>query len=82
MNAGSAAPSGSWGNSLPCSVPADYILGRDETPFETELHDIAPHDHNQIRKYLSLSDEGKLMVDIMLNAVHEREHRIEQNSQL
>ena len=31
-------------------VTADFILGQDETPFESELHDIAPHDHNQIRK--------------------------------
>lgn len=62
-------------------VTADYILGQGATPFESELYDIAPHDHNQIRKYLSLSSEGKLMVDIMLNAVHDREHRTEQNSQ-
>lgn len=63
-------------------VTADFILGKDETPFESELHDIAPHDHNQVRKYLSLSAEGKLIVDITLNAVHDRERRIEQNSQL
>ena len=61
-------------------VTTDFILGQDENRFESDVHDIAPHDHNQIRKYLSLSDEGKLMVDIMLNAVHDREHRIEQNS--
>lgn len=62
-------------------VTADYILGQDETAFESEMHDITSYDHSQVQKYLSLSDEGKLMVDIMLDAVHQREHRIEQKSQ-
>ena len=56
-------------------VTVDYILGKDETSFENEIENISSHEHNQIRKYLNLSDEGKLMVDIMLNAVSEREKR-------
>ncbi|MBR3623570.1 MAG: helix-turn-helix transcriptional regulator [Selenomonadaceae bacterium] len=58
-------------------VSADYILGRDETSFENELKAIPSHEHSQIRKYLNLSEEGRLMVDIMLNAVCEREKRID-----
>lgn len=56
-------------------VTIDYLLGKDATPFENELPDIASHDHDQIRKYLNLSEEGKVMVDIMLNAVSERERK-------
>ena len=56
-------------------VTVDYILGKDETSFESEIESISSHEHNQIRKYLNLSAEGKLMVDIMLNAVSEREKR-------
>ena len=52
-------------------VSIDYLLGRDATNFERELTDIAPADHAQIQKYLGLSEEGKLMVNLTLNAVHE-----------
>lgn len=63
-------------------VTADYILGQDGTPVEDELMNITPHEHDQIRKYLGLSDEGKLMVDITLDAVHDREKRLERKSHL
>ena len=56
-------------------VTSDYILGREATAFESLLQDIAPHDHDQIRKYLALSEAGKRTVDIMLDAVHDREKR-------
>ena len=63
-------------------VTTDYLLGRDATPFEHEIVSLSSHDHDQIQKYLGLSDDGKLMVDIMLDAVHEREKKNEQGSQL
>ena len=63
-------------------VTADYILGQEETPLESELAEVTPHEHDQIRKYLGLSSQGKLMVDITLDAVHDREQRIERNSHL
>ena len=49
---------------------------------QDELMDITPHEHDQIRKYLGLSDVGKLMVDITLDAVHDREKRLERKSHL
>ena len=54
-------------------VSADYILGRDGIEPAEENFDINPHDHNQIKKYLVLSDEDKDIVDIMLDALYERE---------
>ena len=61
-------------------VSTDYILGQEGTPLERELAEVTPHEHDQIRKYLGLSSQGKLMVDITLDAVHDREQRIERNS--
>ncbi|MBR1647030.1 MAG: helix-turn-helix transcriptional regulator [Selenomonadaceae bacterium] len=59
-------------------VTADYILGRNET-LDTE--DITnPHDHRQVKKYLSLSNGGKEIVDIMLNAIYEREKKSSKKS--
>ncbi len=63
-------------------VTTDYILGKDVTPFESELVSVAPRDYDQIQKYLGLSAEGKRMVDIMLDAVHERERKDERDSQV
>ena len=54
-------------------VSADYILGNDETLDAQET--VNPHDHNQVKKYLSLSTDGKDIVDIMLDAIYERERR-------
>lgn len=54
-------------------VSADYILGINENP--DEQNSVNPHDHNQFKKYLSLSTDGKDIVDIMLDAIYERERK-------
>lgn len=54
-------------------VTADYILGRDE---KLDAEDVTnPRDHKQVKKYLSLSDGGKEIVDIMLDAIYNREKK-------
>lgn len=55
-------------------VTADYILGRDGIELEDNTQKISPHAHKQVKKYLNLSDEGQDIVDIMLDAIYEREH--------
>lgn len=55
-------------------VTSDYILGRDGIGFEDNAQKISPHAHRQVKKYLNLSEEGQDIVDIMLNAIYEREH--------
>ena len=61
-------------------VTADYILGRDE---KLDAEDVTnPHDHKQVKKYLSLSNDGKEIVDIMLNAIYDREKKSSKNSKL
>ena len=57
-------------------VSADYILGKNETDFESEVNDVNPKTHAQLKKYIGLSDFGKEIVDITLDAVFEREKRI------
>lgn len=59
-------------------VTADYILGRDEKLDASDT--VNPRDHRQIKKYLSLSDGGKEIVDIMLNAIYDREKFSSENS--
>lgn len=54
-------------------VTADYILGLDAIEKIEENFNINPQIYNQIRKYVILSDESKEIVDIMLNAMYERE---------
>ena len=54
-------------------VSADYILGINENLDAENV--VNPHDHKQVKKYLSLSDGGKDIVDIMLNAIYEREQK-------
>lgn len=59
-------------------VTADYILGRDE---KLDAEDVTnPHDHKQVKKYLSLSNGGKEIVDIMLDAIYDREKKSSGNS--
>ncbi|MBR3747563.1 MAG: helix-turn-helix transcriptional regulator [Selenomonadaceae bacterium] len=59
-------------------VTADYILGRDE---KLDAEDVTnPHDHKQVKKYLSLSNGGKEIVDIMLDAIYDREKKSSENS--
>jgi transcriptional regulator with XRE-family HTH domain len=56
-------------------VTTDYLLGKDATTFENQLTDLAAHDYDQIQKYLGLSQENKLLADIMLDALHDREQK-------
>lgn len=54
-------------------VSADYILGRaDEIP---AVRAADPYIGEQWKKYLLLSDSGREMVDVMLDAVYERERK-------
>ena len=53
-------------------VSVDYILGRTgEIPVDRAA---SPYIGEQWKKYLLLSDEGRAMVDVMLDAVYAREH--------
>lgn len=52
-------------------VSVDYILGRTEEIPADRTTD--PFLHEQWKKYLLLSDAGREMVDIMLDAVYKRE---------
>lgn len=54
-------------------VSTDYILGKDTTDFENEINNVTPRTHAQVKKYINLTDDGKEIVDITLNAVYERE---------
>ena len=56
-------------------VSADYILGKNETDFETAVNEVNPRTHAQVKKYIGLSDFGKEIVDITLDAVFEREKK-------
>lgn len=53
-------------------VSVDYILGRADTISSDRVED--PYLGEQWKKYLLLSDAGREMVDVMLNAVYNREH--------
>lgn len=62
-------------------VTTDYLLGKDATSFENQLSGLAAHDYDQIQKYLGLSAENKLLADIMLDALHERERKATSENQ-
>ena len=53
-------------------VSVDYILGRTDAIPADRVED--PYLGEQWKKYLLLSDAGREMVDVMLNAVYNREH--------
>lgn len=53
-------------------VSVDYILGRADAIPADRVED--PYLGEQWKKYLLLSDAGREMVDVMLNAVYNREH--------
>ena len=53
-------------------VSVDYILGRADAISTDRVED--PYLGEQWKKYLLLSDAGREMVDVMLNAVYNREH--------
>ena len=50
-------------------VSTDYILGRTDNPSP-----IPPYTSEQVQKYLDLSDHGRSIVDITLDAVYNREN--------
>ncbi len=54
-------------------VSADYILGRTDKIPAVRAAD--PYIGEQWKKYLLLSDSGREMVDVMLDAVYERERK-------
>ncbi len=56
-------------------VSTDYILGKNESEFETDVNEVNPRTHAQVKKYIGLSDFGKEIVDITLDAVFEREKK-------
>jgi len=60
-------------------VSADYILGKDATDFENEINNVNPRTHAQLKKYLNLTENGKEIVDITLDAVYEREKNFLKN---
>lgn len=54
-------------------VSTDYILDKNESEFETAVNEVNPRTHAQVKKYIDLTDNGKDIVDITLDAVYERE---------
>ena len=55
-------------------VSTDYILGREESRLAQSLRNMSTKSSSQLQKYLELSDTGKDIVDITLDAVYEREN--------
>ena len=56
------------------NVSVDYLLGREESTLESKVRSVPPHVGEQLEKYLELSDSGKDIVDITLDAVYEQEN--------
>lgn len=54
-------------------VNVDYILGREGITFGKFEKNITPQVHNEVKKYLNLSNEGQEIVNIMIDALYERE---------
>ena len=64
-------------------VTADYILGKDATATETYISDADNHAGAQIRKYMRLSQASRELVDLMLDALYDRERQaISEKNQL
>ena len=57
-------------------VSTDYILGQ-ETELSGMLQEAGERVERQVKKYIRLSDGGKDMVDIMLDAVYEKEKNLQ-----
>ena len=55
-------------------VSTDYLLGLEELKPESQAHTVDLQIAEQVQKYLSLSDKGKEIVDITLNAVYKGEN--------
>ena len=62
-------------------VTIDYILGKDETTFESNVINFNQQVQSQVQKYLGLSDTGKDIVNITLDAVYERERKSSKSDQ-
>lgn len=56
-------------------VTTDYILGYAEPPWQVQLRQADARTEEQVQKYLSLSNNGKDIVDVTLDAVFDREGR-------
>ena len=56
-------------------VSTDYLLGHEESSLETQIRTMDQRSGTQLQKYLNLSESGKDIVDITLDAVYEREIR-------
>ena len=56
------------------NVSVDYLLGREESTLESKVRDVPPQVSGQLQKYLELSESGKGIVDITINAVYEQEN--------
>lgn len=53
-------------------VSTDYILGQ-ESEISEMLRESGQRVERQVKKYISLSESGRYMVDVMLDAVYEKE---------
>ena len=56
-------------------VSVDYILGLEGAYAHESEDEISSRAHGQIKKYLVLSEGGQEIVDLLLNAVYEKEFR-------
>lgn len=56
-------------------VTIDYILGLDGVQTETPDEDTTLKVHTEVKKYLNLSNEGKEIVNIMIDALYDRENQ-------
>ena len=54
-------------------VSTDYLLGRKESLLEVKIRLSSQEVTSQLEKYLFLSDRGRSIVDITLDAVYEKE---------
>ena len=57
------------------NVSVDFLLGREDFTLGSKVRGVPPHTDRQIQKYLELSESGKNIVDITLDAVYEKEGR-------
>ena len=56
------------------NVSTDYLLGLEESSIESRIHAIDSLTTKQLLKYMSLSQKGREVVDITLNAVYDSEN--------
>ena len=57
-------------------VSTDYLLGREESSLEAKIRLASPKVTNQLEKYLNLRNEAKSVVDIMIDAVYDKENSV------